>query len=48
MQQFDRIDRKILDILQRNGRISITDLAQEVGLSSSPAPSVYGDSNVTA
>jgi Lrp/AsnC family leucine-responsive transcriptional regulator len=36
MQQFDRIDRKILDILQRNGRISITDLAQEVGLSSTP------------
>jgi len=36
MQQFDRIDRKILDILQRNGRISITELAQEVGLSSTP------------
>jgi Lrp/AsnC family leucine-responsive transcriptional regulator len=36
MHEFDRIDRKILDILQRNGRISITDLAQEVGLSATP------------
>ena len=36
MQQFDRIDRKILDILQRDGRISITDLAQQVGLSATP------------
>jgi Lrp/AsnC family leucine-responsive transcriptional regulator len=36
MSQFDRVDRKILDILQRNGRISITDLAQEVGLSATP------------
>ena len=33
---FDRVDRKILDILQRDGRISITDLAQEVGLSATP------------
>ncbi|MET3516783.1 Lrp/AsnC family leucine-responsive transcriptional regulator [Pseudacidovorax sp. 1753] len=32
----DRIDRKILDILQREGRIAITDLAQRVGLSTSP------------
>ena len=36
MQQFDRIDRKILDVLQRSGRISITDLAQQVGLSATP------------
>jgi Lrp/AsnC family leucine-responsive transcriptional regulator len=36
MYEFDRVDRKILDILQRNGRISITDLAQEVGLSATP------------
>lgn len=36
MHQFDRVDRKILDILQRNGRISITDLALEVGLSATP------------
>lgn len=33
---FDRVDRKILDILQRDGRISITDLAQAVGLSATP------------
>lgn len=32
----DRIDRKILDELQRNGRLSITELAQRVGLSTSP------------
>ena len=36
MYEFDRIDRKILDVLQRNARISITDLAQEVGLSATP------------
>jgi Lrp/AsnC family leucine-responsive transcriptional regulator len=36
MQDFDRADRKILDVLQRDGRISITDLAQEVGLSATP------------
>jgi Lrp/AsnC family leucine-responsive transcriptional regulator len=36
MYELDRVDRKILDILQRNGRISITDLAQEVGLSATP------------
>jgi Lrp/AsnC family leucine-responsive transcriptional regulator len=34
--KFDRIDRKILDILQRDGRISITNLAQAVGLSATP------------
>lgn len=32
----DRIDRKILDILQRDGRIAMTELAQQVGLSTSP------------
>lgn len=36
MYDFDRIDRRILDILQRNGRISMTELAAEVGLSASP------------
>ncbi|WP_031410311.1 winged helix-turn-helix transcriptional regulator [Thiomonas sp. FB-Cd] len=36
MQDLDRIDRKILDILQRDGRISMTDLASQVGLSASP------------
>ena len=36
MTDLDRIDRKILDLLQRQGRISMTDLAGEVGLSTSP------------
>jgi Lrp/AsnC family leucine-responsive transcriptional regulator len=36
MQPLDRIDRKILDLRQRDGRISITDLAQQVGLSATP------------
>lgn len=36
MHELDRIDRKILDILQRDGRISMTDLAEQVGLSASP------------
>lgn len=36
MHEFDRVDRKILDILQRDGRTSITDLAQAVGLSATP------------
>lgn len=34
--QLDAIDRKILSVLQRDGRASIADLAQQVGLSSSP------------
>ncbi len=32
----DRYDRQILDILQRDGRISNQDLADKIGLSSSP------------
>ena len=36
MSSIDRIDRKILDQLQRDGRISMTELAQQVGLSTSP------------
>lgn len=32
----DRYDRSILDVLARDGRISITDLAREIGLSKSP------------
>lgn len=36
MSDLDRTDRKILDVLQREGRISITDLAQRIGLSTSP------------
>lgn len=34
--QLDRIDRKILARLQKDGRMAITDLAREVGLSKSP------------
>ena len=32
----DRIDLKILDVLQRDGRISMTDLADRVNLSATP------------
>ena len=32
----DRFDRSILSVLARDGRISITDLAKEIGLSKSP------------
>lgn len=32
----DEIDRKILAELQHNGRISVSDLAQKIGLSDSP------------
>lgn len=34
--ELDGFDRKILLILARNGRISITDLAREIGLSKTP------------
>lgn len=33
MPELDRIDRKILDLLQRQGRISMTELAERIGLS---------------
>jgi Lrp/AsnC family leucine-responsive transcriptional regulator len=36
MRELDRIDRQILDILQRDGRIAITDLAARVNLSTTP------------
>ena len=36
MSDLDRTDRKILDVLQREARISMTDLAQRIGLSTSP------------
>lgn len=36
LDRIDRIDRKILDVLQREGRIAMTELAQRVGLSTSP------------
>ena len=35
-KQIDRFERKILDILQTNGRISVSELARRVGLSKSP------------
>lgn len=36
MPELDRIDRKILDVLQRQGRMSMTELAEHIGLSASP------------
>ena len=36
MKPLDRIDRKILEILQREGRISNVDLAEKVNLSPTP------------
>lgn len=36
MIDLDRTDRKILDILQRQGRMSMTELAEQIGLSTSP------------
>ena len=36
MPELDRLDRKILDALQRNGRMSMTDLGEHIGLSTSP------------
>ncbi|HMT17544.1 MAG TPA: AsnC family transcriptional regulator, partial [Ottowia sp.] len=36
MLKLDRIDRAILEELQRDGRLPITELAQRVGLSTSP------------
>lgn len=34
--EFDRIDKKILKVLERDGRITVTALAEEVGLSKTP------------
>jgi len=34
--ELDRFDRAILRVLAGDGRISITDLAREIGLSKSP------------
>lgn len=36
MRKLDRIDRMILDILQKNGRIAISELATKVNLSTTP------------
>ncbi len=35
-KQFDRIDRRILEVLQKNANISNLELAEQVGLSPSP------------
>ncbi|MEA3134535.1 MAG: Lrp/AsnC family transcriptional regulator, leucine-responsive regulatory protein [Gammaproteobacteria bacterium] len=34
--EFDRFDAKILSALQRNGRLSVVDLAESIGLSPTP------------
>lgn len=36
MANLDRLDRRILEILQKEGRISMTDLGERIGLSTSP------------
>ena len=36
MPELDRSDRRILDVLQRQGRISMTELGEKIGLSTSP------------
>lgn len=36
MRELDKTDLKILDLLQRDGRMSITELAQRAGLSATP------------
>lgn len=36
MHRLDRIDRKILELLQQDARISLADLAERVGLSQTP------------
>ena len=36
MTELDRIDRKILDLLQRQGRMSMTELGEQIGLATSP------------
>ena len=36
MKDIDKTDRKILRILQKNARIAMTELAEKVGLSTTP------------
>ncbi|WP_417068804.1 Lrp/AsnC ligand binding domain-containing protein [Niveibacterium terrae] len=36
MRNLDRSDRKILELLQENGRMTLTELAEKVGLSATP------------
>ncbi len=35
-RQLDQFDRKIIDLLSRDGRMSVTELAEKVGLSKTP------------
>jgi len=36
MRELDRLDRKILDLLQKDARLPMTELAQRIGLSATP------------
>ena len=36
MSELDSIDRRILDLLQQDGRLTMTELGERVGLSTSP------------
>ncbi|MGQ5523314.1 Lrp/AsnC ligand binding domain-containing protein [Chitinimonas sp. PSY-7] len=36
MKELDRIDRRILTLLQHDGRMALTELAEKVGLSTTP------------
>ena len=36
MDDLDKIDRRILDLLAKDGRITVTELAKQVGLSKTP------------
>ena len=36
MKELDKTDRKILKLLQQNARIAMTELAEKVGLSTTP------------
>ena len=44
-RELDKIDRKILRILQAEGRISFTELGERVGLSTTRAPSACAGSS---
>ena len=36
MSEIDSIDRRILDLLQQDGRLTMTELGERVGLSTTP------------
>ena len=46
-EQLGKIDRNILRILQKDGRISYTDLAREVGLSVTPCIECFAYISIT-